>query len=337
MTKKLIAMLAAVMIAATMVSCGGDDSSSKKDNSKASDSQAAEGSSDNSDTSASEGGNDDSKSDESKTEDSKPDESKPDESKSDDSKAQNNYPADYKADIGELTKNFSEDLQNKAYEMDFKIIAKSATASGSMATDTKNIKVKAYISGLNIDAYVIGGKVYMLVPDAKAYMVYEDGYDLNKVGVNDYSLDKRAVYFGTEEKDGMICEKYGVPASKSAGADFEFNAERDSTNTYCFDKDTKKPLKLLISSPITGDAEIQFTKMEFNTPEIKMPDITGWTELKQGEQLDSVTQLRLTMSTLGITEDMLKKSGYTFDQIAAMSTKESTEALAKVMRDNGLK
>ena len=335
MTKKLIAMIAAVVMAAAMVSCGGDDSSSKKDNSKASDSQAAEGSSDSSEAADSAAG--ESKAEGDKSDESKTDDSKSDESKSDDSKAQNNYPADYKADIGELTKNFSEDLQNKAYEMDFKIIAKNATASGSMATDTKNIKVKAYISGLNIDAYVIGGKVYMLVPDAKAYMVYEDGYDLNKVGVNDYSLDKRAVYFGTEEKDGMICEKYGVPASKSAGADFEFNAERDTTNTYCFDKDTKKPLKLLTSSPITGDAEIQFTKLEFNTPEIKMPDITGWTELKQGEQLDSATQLRLTMSTLGITEDMLKKSGYTFDQIAAMSTKESTEALAKVMRDNGLK
>ena len=333
--KRMTALLAALIITCTaFAACGGDDSSSKGDSSKPSASQAADESSledapsDESNSEASENNSDPSSTDPSSADESKTEDS---------SKADESSTAEYKNEIGELTKAFSENLRTKPYTMEFEISANTTTVSGKMSRDGNKVKMKANLGGLDVDAYVIDGKVYMLLPSVKAYTVSDNGNDLKNIGVNDYSLDTRAEYRSTEEKDGYICETYAVPAAKNTPADYKFDEKIDKIVTYCYDKSTKKPVKMIGKSPITGETTIKFTKVEFDIPEIVMPDITGWTEIKEGEKLDPSTQMKLTITSLGITDEMIKKSGYTFDQLVKMTTRESSEALLKIMKDNGLR
>lgn len=243
----------------------------------------------------------------------------------------------YLNEVGEYAKTFSNRLLNDAYSVDVTVTTSAGAASRShLSIDGYRAYVKMQVSGLTMEIYFIDGKTYSLVPSIKSIIKPKTEPDFDSIRLDIYALDSRAELKSSEEKDGQIVEVYGVPAAAHTPEGYKLNDKLDLTVTYYFDKQTGNATKLTVNSPLTGMKTVTFERLEFGSQRITLPDIKGWTEIREGEEIDGSGKLRMTMAALGITEEMLIDSGYTFDQIAAMSSDEMSEALAKVMKKNNI-
>ncbi|MBR4555821.1 MAG: hypothetical protein IKO27_09555, partial [Ruminococcus sp.] len=128
--------------------------------------------------------------------------------------------------------------------------------------------------------------------------------------------------------DGLTVETYDVEMGSALGGNTQMK--------YYFDSDgTLK--KIIVDAPLIGKTAIEFKSIKFEEVDVSLPDLSGMTEIKQGETLDNKSKITMTMSLLGITEDMLKKAGSSSEELAKLSDEEIVSFLTKVAKDNGLK
>ena len=359
--KRLCALTLSVLAsAAVLVSCG-DSSSSEKDSSsqstvssqaaggeesKAEESSAEESKAEESaadvsaadesaaDVSAAdESAADESAADVSAADESAADESAADESAADESAADESTLDESKADEpsggeGVLAKAYTEKLASKQYSIE-------ASVNSSLTGDTEvkmdvngdNMHLVTKIMGIETDTYTIGDKTYSLVPSMKAYTVGEKN-KLSAANFDTYALTDKSKFVSTGEEDGLTVETYDVEMGSALGGNTQMK--------YYFDSDgTLK--KIIVDAPLIGKTAIEFKSIKFEEVDVSLPDLSGMTEIKQGETLDNKSKITMTMSLLGITEDMLKKAGSSSEELAKLSDEEIVSFLTKVAKDNGLK
>ena len=334
--KRLCALTLSVLAsAAVLVSCG-DSSSSEKDSSSQStvSSQAAGGEESKAEeSSAEESKAEESAADVSAADESAADESAADESAADESAADESTLDESKADEpsggeGVLAKAYTEKLASKQYSIE-------ASVNSSLTGDTEvkmdvngdNMHLVTKIMGIETDTYTIGDKTYSLVPSMKAYTVGEKN-KLSAANFDTYALTDKSKFVSTGEEDGLTVETYDVEMGSALGGNTQMK--------YYFDSDgTLK--KIIVDAPLIGKTAIEFKSIKFEEVDVSLPDLSGMTEIKQGETLDNKSKITMTMSLLGITEDMLKKAGSSSEELAKLSDEEIVSFLTKVAKDNGLK
>lgn len=316
--KKISAILLSLIMTCSMLaSCGSNDDSSKSESkdAKESVSSAAE----------------ESKADESKADDESAadEESKADE----ESTADEESKADVNTDGGELAKAYTDKLNSGTFEIDMTI---SSSLLGddtpcSIAVKDGNYKVSLTMMGIAAEMYIVDGKAYTLMPDAQLYQTMDD-IDINSLGVDTFALDDGAEYVETTEEDGYTVETYNIPVSIDAesGVEVDNSSSLTTETKYYFDSngDLKK---ITTSGDISGDTTVTIDSLKFDDVEdIVMPDISDWTEMTDDAELDEETQMKLSLSMLGVTEEALTEAGYTYAQLAEMDDEEIMAVLEEL-------
>lgn len=243
---------------------------------------------------------------------------------------------EFTGEAGEYAKSFTERLSGGVYSMQLTIGAQGSQVALKAAYNGENSRITMRSAGQDIEVYRLGTELYILIPSMQAYTLEDDALMATVGLLRDYSLDPRAKLISSEEQGGIVCEIYGVPAAANTPEDYQFDERIDLKFEYRFDKATGKPREIVISSPLTGSSTARFESLVFACDEITLPDLTGWTKLTGGEKPDREQQVRMTMSLLGITEDMITNSGLSIADLAAMTDSDMKDALAKVMKENGL-
>ncbi|MGN0622898.1 MAG: hypothetical protein ACI4JA_02990 [Oscillospiraceae bacterium] len=303
--KKISALLLAlIMTCAAFTACGDSDSDSKKKTEKKSETSSAAAVDD----------------------ESKADESKAEESKEDDSKVEE----------GGLAKAYTEKLNSGEFAFDMTV---SSDMTGeipcSMAAKNGNFHVTMAMMGMNIEIYIVDGKAYTLMPEAKLYEVSED-IDLDEMGLDTFTLDEDYKYVETKEEDGMTVEVYTVPSEgfdisglESEEESSESDESSNDTVSYYFDADGNLK-KIVTVSSLAGTTTVTVNSLAFECDDIVLPDLSDWVESKEGEELDPETQMKVTLSMFGVTEEMVKDAGFTYAQLAELEDEELMEALSEM-------
>ena len=316
--KKFCALLISViMAAAVMTSCGDADSSSKKDSSKAAaDTTVTTAAPDEENKETETEKAEESKPEETKaTEDVAPEESKPEEESS--------APDENKGKVGPLAKAYSDKIANGVFSVKMKV---TSSLTGSVDAELKANKGDTYthanIGGLETEIYKVGGKTVTVFPGLNAYKEGDAGEELN---VSVYQLDEAAVFVGSGEEDGLKYESYKL--DETGTSDFD--------TKYYFDADGNVK-KIVTDTGIAGEITVEFDEISFDNVEIKLPDTSGMLSYEELAQ-DPAVALKATLQMFGITEDMVKKSGYTYEQLLKVDEGNLMSVIKKIADDNGVK
>ncbi|MBR6874469.1 MAG: hypothetical protein IKN17_13270 [Ruminococcus sp.] len=328
--KKICALILSVIIsAAAFVGCGDADSSSTAESKADTVSSQAAGADSSADSAAESAAESTAES----TADSGPaDVQSETDSDTDESKA----PVEVLEGWGDLAKAYTEKLRGGSYAIDMTI---TSELSGEMPvvlrTSGGNSYIKMTTSGVEIEAYIIDGKAYSLIPSMNAYSVTENGEGIMN-SVSTYGLSDNALYTGSEEKDGYTVENYIIPVFITGDVSASVDPD-NSLNTkvsYYFQGEELK--KIVADSPLMGETTLTMNSLSFDVDPVELPDISGMTKIDQDTVKDPASSVKMTMALLGITEDMVTKSGYTIDQLAALDADKLAETLVRVAKDNGI-
>ena len=329
--KKICAFIVSVIVAAAaLTACGNGDSSSSKAESISS-AASAESTAESTADSTPESKAEEPKESKPEPVESKADESKADESKLEESKAE--APKGDKSGWGPLAKEYTEKLAGGVYTIDMTV---KSDLTGEMPMQVEvngqNAHLKTKTMGIEMEVYLVDGKTYSLMPSMNAYTV-TDNSSLADQNINTYALADNAQLTESGEEDGMKTETYKIPVNSSGNTSLNL----DTTVKYYFDADGNLK-KILSSAPILGDTTVDINSVTFEDVNISLPDLSGMTKLEQNGQgqVDPKDAVKMTMSLLGISEDMVTKAGYTVEQLAGMETDKMAEVLADIAKKNGV-
>ena len=308
--KKFCALLAAVvMTAMVLTSCGDSDSSSKKDSSKADDKAPVTTLAD----------------DESEPEETKPEEKDPEESVADSSEDESEPDEDSEPEgegtFGPLTQAFADKIKAGKYAMKMKMDASAFLgATGMIDTEFKYNNGDSYVHttlmGMETEIYTVAGTSITVLT---ASNTYQEGSNVNVSFADNLTRPDGATYVGSSEEDGLTVEKYTI----AGGGEGKF----------CFDSDGNIK-KIVTSGSDFGDMTVEIDSISFDDVTIELPDLSKMTKYDP-TNTDPTEAIKMTLSVLGITEDMVTKAGYTYDQLAGMGD-EMLEVVKKIAKDNGI-
>lgn len=184
-----------------------------------------------------------------------------------------------------------------------------------VAKDGNTLTAMTY-GGVYTEFYTIGNESYMLMPDICFYQATDE-----KSGLLDglFVIGEGDTISGVETADGVTTEIY--TSTDDSGV--------KDTYTYLFDEETGELMSL---EAVNGEESVSVTvnSINFSGADIKLPDLTGWQDMADVEKLDAKEQMKLTLYYMGVTEEQLEESGYTYDDLAEMSDEELNEAFAKL-------
>lgn len=304
--KKISAIvLSLLMTCAVLASCGDNDSSSKKDSdSKKQDTSSAAAA-----------------------------DSKDEESKADSSAAESKADVQY----GSLAKAYTDKLNAGEFKIDMTL---SSDLTGEMpcviTSKGGNYFIKMTAMGLKAEVYIVDGKGYTIMPDADVYQVMDD-VDLGDLGVNTFGLNDSYQYVETKEEDGLTLEVYKAVFTddydlSSENADDSTDSSKneytvETTVTYYFD--SNGDLKKIVSNDdFSGETTATVNSAEWTAEDITLPDLSGLTEMTDDSELSDEASMKIMLSMFGVTEDMLKEAGYTYDDLLALEDDELMGVLA---------
>ncbi|MBR6102078.1 MAG: hypothetical protein IKP95_06610 [Ruminococcus sp.] len=238
---------------------------------------------------------------------------------------------------GEYAKEFTRKIESGVYALEGTVqTAMFGESPMSVKVSGEDLYVKMTTMGIDVEVCQIDGVAYNLMPQMKTYTVSK-ATTVEQQGVNTYALSESAKFIGNEMEDGLIVEKYEIPIIVNK-TDVSIDLGIDGGSYECrYYFDTNKELKKVSGNlPATGETVFTVTGLSFEDIKIELPDLTDWTELKQGEKLDKVATIKMGLAAYGVTEEMVTAAGYTYEQLAEMDEAEVTEILTKIAEDNGL-
>jgi hypothetical protein len=152
----------------------------------------------------------------------------------------------------------------------------------------------------------------MLMPDINCYQITEDegefGNALFVIGEGD-TLQSEST------SDGVVTEVY-VSDGDDGKETYTFNFNEESGQLESFESETD-----------SGVTSIEINSINFTGTDIALPDLDGW-QLISEDETDEIAQLKLALYYMGVTEEMITEAGYTYEDIAAMSSDERTQFLS---------
>ena len=199
-----------------------------------------------------------------------------------------------------------------------------------------NYYIEMTAMGLKAEVYIIDGKGYTIMPDADVYQVMDD-VDLGDLGVNTFGLNDSYQYVETKEEDGLTLEVYKAVFTDdydlgSENADDSTDSSKneytvETTVTYYFD--SNGDLKKIVSNDdFSGETTATINSAEWTAEDITLPDLSGLTEMTDDSELSDEASMKIMLSMFGVTEDMLKEAGYTYDDLLALEDDELMGVLA---------
>lgn len=206
-----------------------------------------------------------------------------------------------------LAERLTDNLQAGNYAIDMVI---SGDAYGGdmpcrlVAKDGNTLTAMTY-GGVYTEFYTVGNESYMLIPDICFYQATEE-----KSGLLDglFVIGEGDTISEIETADGVTTEIY--TSTDDSGV--------KDIYTYRFDEETGDLMSL---EAVNGEESLSVTvnSINFSGADIKLPDLTGWQDMSDTEKLDAEEQMKLTLYYMGVTEEQLEESGYTYEALAAMS------------------
>ena len=238
---------------------------------------------------------------------------------------------------GDYAKAYTEKIAGGVYSIDA-VINMPMFGETPMTVKVNGNDLYANITtlGVNVEVYQVDGKTYNMMPQVQSYMITESK-TLQELGVSTYELPAEAKFLGSYEENGLIVEKFELP-TVTVSEDISLDASVDGGSyeaEYYFDNSGNlKQIKTEV--PLLGETVFEVKNISFDDVTIELPDLTDWTEMKEGEQLDKAATIKMGLSIYGVTEEMLTEAGYTYEQLADMEEDEVTEIITKIAEDNGL-
>lgn len=238
---------------------------------------------------------------------------------------------------GDYAKAYTEKIAGGVYSIDA-VINMPMFGETPMTVKVNGNDLYANITtlGVNVEVYQVDGKTYNMMPQVQSYMITESK-TLQELGVSTYELPAEAKFLGSYEENGLIVEKFELP-TVTVSEDISLDASIDGGSyeaEYYFDNSGNlKQIKTEV--PLLGETVFEVKNISFDDVTIELPDLTDWTEMKEGEQLDKAATIKMGLSIYGVTEEMLTEAGYTYEQLAEMEEDEVTEIITKIAEDNGL-
>ncbi|MBR1383199.1 MAG: hypothetical protein IJ555_05230 [Ruminococcus sp.] len=241
---------------------------------------------------------------------------------------------------GDYTKAYSEKIKGGVYAMDG-VITMPMFGETPMAVKVNGSDLYANITtlGVYVEVYQVDGKTYNLMPQVQSYMVTE-AKTLQELGVSTYDLPSGSSYLRSYEENGLIVEEFEIPTvvvADDVSEDVQIDLGDNTSYVAKYYFDNSGLLKKVVSeTPMLGETVFEINSLTFDDVVIELPDLSEWTEMKEGEQLDKAASLKMGLAIYGITEEMITDAGYTYEQLAEMEEEEVTEILTKIAEDNGL-
>lgn len=238
---------------------------------------------------------------------------------------------------GDYAKAYTEKIAGGVYSIDA-VINMPMFGETPMTVKVNGNDLYANITtlGVNVEVYQVDGKTYNMMPQVQSYMITESK-TLQELGVSTYELPAEAKFLGSYEENGLIVEKFELPtvtASEDISLDVSIDGGSYEAEYYFDNSGNLKQIKTEV--PLLGETVFEVKNISFDDVTIELPDLTDWTEMKEGEQLDKAATIKMGLSIYGVTEEMLTEAGYTYEQLAEMEEDEVTEIITKIAEDNGL-
>lgn len=229
---------------------------------------------------------------------------------------------------GQFAKAYTEKINKGPFTMEMTVEnAQLGKMPLYVAGKDGNYLVKMSAMGMKTEVYILGKDSYMLMPDTKLYSKDAD-MDMDEIGVNTFGLDETYDFIETKEEGDLILEVYKSKITDDNDSnDSDDSKDSDDLNiemniTYYF-KSNGDLVKIVSSDELSGKTTCTIDSLKFDSEDIKLPDLTGWTEMSgDGTDIDEETQIKVMLSLFGVTEDMLKEAGYTYAQLAEMDEEE---------------
>jgi hypothetical protein len=173
--------------------------------------------------------------------------------------------------------------------------------------------------GVYTEFYTIDDQTYMLMPDISFYQTTDE-----TSGLLDslFLIDSGYTVSSTETADGVTTEVYS--STDSSGG--------KGTYTFKFDEETGDILSLDAESD-SDTISVTVNSIDYEGEDIAMPDITGWQDMTDTSSLDDAAQIKLALYYMGIDEEQVEEAGYTYEELAEMSSDELSEAFTKLGAD----
>ena len=238
---------------------------------------------------------------------------------------------------GDYAKAYTEKIAGGVYSIDA-VINMPMFGETPMTVKVNGNDLYANITtlGVNVEVYQVDGKTYNMMPQVQSYMITESK-TLQELGVSTYELPAEAKFLGSYEENGLIVEKFELPTvtvSEDISLDVSIDGGSYEAEYYFDNSGNLKQIKTEV--PLLGETVFEVKNISFDDVTIELPDLTDWTEMKEGEQLDKAATIKMGLSIYGVTEEMLTEAGYTYEQLAEMEEDEVTEIITKIAEDNGL-
>lgn len=238
---------------------------------------------------------------------------------------------------GDYAKAYTEKIAGGVYSIDA-VINMPMFGETPMTVKVNGNDLYANITtlGVNVEVYQVDGKTYNMMPQVQSYMITESK-TLQELGVSTYELPAEAKFLGSYEENGLIVEKFELPTvtvSEDISLDVSVDGGSYEAEYYFDNSGNLKQIKTEV--PLLGETVFEVKNFSFDDVTIELPDLTDWTEMKEGEQLDKAATIKMGLSIYGVTEEMLTEAGYTYEQLAEMEEDEVTEIITKIAEDNGL-
>lgn len=219
-----------------------------------------------------------------------------------------------------LTEKMMENMKAGEYSIDI-------TVSGLESSGDTDCKITAHdgktftslnYGGIYTEFYSIDDKTYLLMPDVNFYQI------------SDESKPFADGLFSIGEGDSLSSAKTENGETTEIYTSVDSTAESGSTDekfTFVYDEETGE-LKSITSETSSGTTEVTVNSINWSGADINLPDLTGWEDMSDSENLDHKSQLKLSLYYMGITEEDLDKAGYTYDDLADMDDDKLAEALS---------
>lgn len=218
-----------------------------------------------------------------------------------------------------LAARFSERLDCDDYD----VTIRSDDVVSRIVRSGNNGCVTMTSDGIESEFYNVNGSSYLLLPEIKCFRRLAGQGTFGNAFVK---LGEKDMLFDITETDTEITEVYKPTYSNLK-----------ETYYFTFDKATGEIKRAVTKEDGAEEVVTEVLSMVWKADEIEMPDLTGWDDISDDADVSDATSMKFIFYRKGITPDMVEKAGYTFEQIAHMSTEESDALADKILAEQGNK
>lgn len=211
-----------------------------------------------------------------------------------------------------LAAELSDRFDKEDYDLSIRILGSiDAAAAYRVVKSGSDGLVTMKRNKLYYEFYTINNETYMLLPDIECYKRSEE---LGGFATSFLKLGKNDMLYDIEETDSEITEVY-----RSSDASVK------QTEYITFDKTTKDMTRWVTEEEGALAVVTEVDGIEWRTVPLEMPDLSSWSNISDGVGIPTSTSIKVSFYTRGITPEMVRQAGYTYEELAALDSDKVEE------------